>query len=74
MKGSNTGVMFMQDADELAKTIHFLMSRDRDFKEFKISVTEENGQATLISSLTAEDIALYKRSFKKKPEKVLVFS
>jgi hypothetical protein len=74
MKGSNTGVMFMQDSDELAKTIHFLMSRDRDFKEFKISVTEENGQVTLISSLTTEDIALYKRSFKKKPEKVLVFS
>lgn len=73
MKG-NKGVMIVpRDAKHLAKAEHWLMSRDKEFKEFHMPVNENETQTMLICELDLVDRILYKLSFPDKTEKVNVY-
>lgn len=75
MKGRNRGIMIMPaNSKELAKAQHWLMSRDKEFKEFQLPVNETETQTMLMTTFDWVDMILYKLTFSFKTEKVSVFS
>ena len=74
MKGRNKGIMIMPSSSkELVRAQHWLMSRDKEFKEFNIPVNETESQSVLIAEFDWVDRILYRLSFRDRTEKVNVY-
>ena len=74
MKGSNKGVMIMPaNTDNLIRAKHWLMSRDKEFKEFRVPVNEKDSQVMIFTEFDWVDQVLYRLSFKDRTETVRVF-
>lgn len=74
MKGRNKGIMIMpSNSKDLVKAQHWLMSRDKEFKEFNIPVNETESQSVLIAEFDWVDRILYRLSFRDRTEKVNVY-
>lgn len=74
MKGSNKGVMIMPaNTDNLIRAKHWLMSRDKEFKEFRLPVTETESQVLIMTEFDWVDQILYRLSFKDRTETVRVY-
>lgn len=74
MKGSNKGVMIMPaNTDNLIRAKHWLMSRDKEFKEFRVPVNEKDSQVMIFTEFDWVDQVLYRLSFKDRTESVKVY-
>lgn len=74
MKGSNKGIMIMpSNTENLIRAKHWLMSRDKEFKEFRLPVTETESQVLIMTEFDWVDQILYRLSFKDRTESVKVY-
>lgn len=74
MKGSNKGVMIMPaNTDNLIRAKHWLMSRDKEFKEFRLPVNGTESQVLIMTEFDWVDQILYRLSFKDRTETVRVY-
>lgn len=74
MKGSNKGVMIMPaNTDNLIRAKHWLMSRDKEFKEFRLPVNGTESQVMIFTEFDWVDQILYRLSFKDRTETVRVY-
>lgn len=74
MKGSNKGIMIMpKDTENLIRAKHWLLSRNKEFKEFRLPVSETESQVMIMAEFDLADRILYRLSFKDKAEKVNVY-
>ena len=74
MKGSNKGIMIMpSNTDNLIRAKHWLLSRNKEFREFRLPVNEKETQVMIITEFDWADRILYRLSFKDKTEKVNVY-
>lgn len=74
MKGSNKGIMIMpKDTENLIRAKHWLLSRNKEFKEFRLPVSETESQVMIMAEFDLADRILYRLSFKDKTEKVNVY-
>lgn len=74
MKGGNKGVMIMPaNTDNLIRAKHWLMSRDKEFKEFRLPVNGTESQVMIFTEFDWVDQILYRLSFKDRTETVRVY-
>lgn len=74
MKGSNKGIMIMpKDTENLIRAKHWLLSRNKEFKEFRLPVSESESQVVIMAEFDLADRLLYRLSFRDKTEKVNVY-
>ena len=74
MKGSNKGIMIMpKDTDNLIRAKHWLLSRNKEFKEFRLPVNETDSQVVIMAEFDLADRILYRLSFRDRTERVNVY-
>ena len=74
MKGSNKGIMIMpKNTENLIRAKHWLLSRNKEFKEFRLPVSETESQVMIMAEFDWTDRLLYRLSFRDKTEKVNVY-
>ena len=77
MKGRNKGkgIMIMpNDIETVIRAKHWLIARDREFKELHIPIDADTTQTIIISEFSLADRLLYRLSFRdKKTESVNVY-
>lgn len=61
------------NAANLAKAQHWLMSRDKEFKELSMPIDKTKSQPVLITEFDWVDSLLYRLSFPDKKERVSVY-
>lgn len=75
MKGSNSkGIMIMPaNTENLIRAKHWLLSRNKEFKEFRLPISETESQVMIMAEFDLTDRILYRLSFKDKTERVNVY-
>lgn len=74
MKGSNKGIMIMPaNTENLIRAKHWLLSRNKEFKEFRLPVSETESQVMIMAEFDWTDRILYRLSFKDRTERINVY-